>query len=224
MSAAILSFWGTSVGKKVVMAVTGFIAFGFVLAHMLGNLQIYQGPEKLNHYAEILKSLGGLLWIFRAVVLAAAVLHIIAATQVTLQSWSARPKGYLVQRYRESGYAARTMRWGGPILALFIVYHLLHLTLGAVHPTAGRFDASDVYNNVVTGFQIWWVSALYIAAVAFLGLHLLHGIASMFQTIGANHPKWNKWPGLLASFFAAALTLGNLSIPISVLLGLIKPA
>jgi succinate dehydrogenase / fumarate reductase cytochrome b subunit len=175
MTTAVLSFYGTSIGKKVVMAVTGFIAFGFVVAHMLGNLQIYQGPDKLNHYAEFLKSLGGVLWLFRAVVLVSAVLHIIAATQVTLQSWRARPRGYRIQRFRESTYAARTMRWGGPILGLFVIYHLLHLTWGLAHPKAASFDPTDVYNNVVLGFQVWWVSAIYIAAVAFLGPIIRNG-------------------------------------------------
>ena len=124
MSVQTMSFYSTSVGKKVVMAVTGFIIFGFVFVHMVGNLQIYQGPEKLNAYAAFLQNLGPGLWAFRALMLSAVLLHIISATLVTLQSLGARPDRYKVQRYRETSYAARTMWWGGPIIGLFVIYHL----------------------------------------------------------------------------------------------------
>lgn len=218
-----LSLYGTSVGKKVVMAVTGFIVFGFVAVHMVGNLQIFLGPDKLNGYAALLKKSSAFLWTFRATMLVAVLLHVLSATLLTLQSWAARPQGYAVQKFRETTYAARTMRWGGPIIALFVVYHLLHLTTGQLHPTAPAFDGKDVYNNVVLGFQVPWASAVYMAAVSFVGLHLYHGVWSMLQTIGAAHPKYNRWRRVFAMVFAELVWAGMMSVPIAVLLGMVKP-
>jgi succinate dehydrogenase / fumarate reductase cytochrome b subunit len=214
-----VDFSSTSVGKKVLMAATGFIVFFFVTVHLIGNLQVFQGPEKLNSYADFLHSLGLFLWVFRVVLLISAVLHIIAATQVTLQSWKARSTGYKVRRYRETTYAARTMRFGGPIIGLFVLYHLLHFTFGVVHP-----DFTDsVYHNVVAGFQVWWISLVYMVALVFLGLHLYHGVWSMFQSVGAAHPKWNPWRRVVAVGFALFLTGAGLSVPLAVLIGVIPP-
>ena len=214
-----VDFSSTSVGKKVLMAATGFIVFFFVTVHLIGNLQVFQGPEKLNSYVDFLHSLGLFLWVFRAVLFISAVLHIIAATQVTLQSWKARSTGYKVRRYRETTYAARTMRFGGPIIGLFVLYHLLHFTFGVVHP-----DFSDsVYHNVVAGFQVWWISLVYMVALVFLGLHLYHGVWSMFQSVGAAHPKWNPWRRVVAVGFALFLTGAGLSVPLAVLIGVIPP-
>ena len=214
-----MTFYSTSIGKKVVMAVTGFIVFGFVTIHMIGNLQVFLGPEYLNEYARLLHSMGGLLWAFRAVMLLAILFHIVAATQVTLQSINARDHRYKLHRFRETGYAARTMWWGGPLLALFVLYHLMHLTLGNVHQ-----DFTDNnYNNVVVGFQVEWVSAIYIAAMVLLCLHLYHGLWSMFQTIGANHPKWNKWRRVFAVTFSLVIAAGNISIPVAILAGVVQP-
>lgn len=214
----VFEFFGSSVGKKMVMAVTGVILFGFVLGHMLGNLQVYQGPERLNAYAALLKSTGGMLWAVRFGLLAAVGLHAWAATSLTLTSWAARPQGYRVVGSRGSTYASRTMRWGGPIVALFIVYHLLHLTVGSAHPS---FDHADVYGNVVRGFSVWWVSASYIVAMLALGLHLYHGVWSMFQTVGLNHPRYNPLIRTLATIFAIVVVVGNVSIPAAVLIGLV---
>jgi succinate dehydrogenase / fumarate reductase, cytochrome b subunit len=219
MTQAKITFYSTSVGKKVVMAVSGVIAFGFVLVHMLGNLQIYLGSESLDRYARFLHSLGGGLWAFRGIMVIAILFHLVAATQVTLQSMNARPKGYRIHRFRETTYAARTMWWGGPLIALFVIYHLLHLTFGTVHPA---FEES-VYNNVVFGFQVPWVSGVYIVAMIILGLHLSHGLWSMFQSIGLNHPKWNRWRQVFAILFGLGIAAGNISIPIAVLIGVIKP-
>lgn len=214
-----MTFYRTSVGRKVLTAVTGFWAFFFVTVHMLGNLQIFLGPDKLNRYAEFLHSLGGLLWVFRAVTVAAVLIHIITATMVTLQSWAARPVRYRVQRFRDTSYAARTMWLGGPLIALFVCFHLMHLTLGTVHP-----DFSDnVYNNVVFGFKVPWVSAIYIATMAILGLHLSHGLWSMFQSLGLSHPKWNFWRKVFAVSFGLFIAAGNISIPVAVLLGFLEP-
>ena len=228
MTTARISFYGTAVGKKVVMALTGFITFGFVAVHVLGNLQIFLGPERLNKYAHFLQSLGGLLWIIRAVMLTSVVLHIVSATQVTLQSWAARPKGYAVHRLRETTYAARTMRWGGPIIGLFVIFHLLHFPTGHLHPNPETFRAElggvvNVYNNVVLGFQVPWAAAVYMVAMALVGLHLYHGVWSMLQTLGASSPKWNPWRRRFALAFALFVALGGLSIPAAVLAGIVVP-
>jgi succinate dehydrogenase / fumarate reductase cytochrome b subunit len=223
MTTTTLTFYRTAIGKKVVMAVTGFIVFGFVAVHMLGNLQLFLGPERLNKYAEFLQGLGGVLWVFRGVVLLAVVLHIWSAAAVTLQNWAARPQGYAVTRYRETDYAARTMWWGGPIIALFVIYHLLHFTTGDVHPAAAAFDKAQVFNNVVTGFQVWWSSAIYIVACFLVALHLYHGVWSMLQTVGAAHPKYNRWRKVFSVAFAVMVGAGNISMPVAVLAGWIQP-
>lgn len=233
MTTAPTTFYGTSVGKKVVMAVSGFIVFGFVVVHMLGNLQIFLGPEKLNTYAHFLQSLGAFKWAFRAVVALAALLHMWAAIQVTLQSWAARPHKYARQRYRETTYAARTMWIGGPIILLFLIYHLLHFTTGHAHHDPAGFEATfaladgekvpNVFNNVVHGFQIWWVSAIYIVTMFLVGLHLYHGVWSMLQTVGAAHPGYNKWRRVFSVLFGLFVAAAGISMPVAVLIGYIQP-
>lgn len=219
MPGRIFAFYATSVGKKLVMAVTGLILALFVLGHMLGNLQIYQGPEKLNHYAQLLRTSMPLLWTVRLVLLAAVLLHILAAVQVTLQDWRSRPRKYAVSAYQEADLASRTMIWGGLVVAAFVVYHLLHLTLGSAHPD---FRHGDVYHNVVAGFQVPLVSAFYILANLFLALHLYHGMWSWFQTLGFSHPKYNRARRVFATVYALIIALGNISIPLSVLAGWVK--
>ena len=219
MTTKAMTFYRTSVGKKVVMAITGFIAFTWVTIHMIGNLQIYLGAERLNAYGELLHSMGSFLWVFRGIMTVVIISHIVAATQVTLQNIDARPTRYKIHRFRETTYAARTMWWGGPLVALFLLYHLMHLTFGNVHA-----DFTDnIYNNVVFGFQTPWTSGVYIVAMLMLGLHLYHGVWSMFQSVGANHPKWNKWRRIFAVAFGLAIAVGNISIPVAVLSGIVKP-
>lgn len=218
MATAALTFWSTSVGKKMVMAVTGIITFGFVLGHMIGNLQIYAGPEKLNAYAAFLQGNRGLLWAVRVTLIAAVSLHMLAALQLWLQGRRARPVRYHSQTLQETSYAARTMIYGGPIIGLFVVYHLLHLTTGQVHPS---FVQGDVYANVVAGFQVWWSSGVYVLANLFLGLHLYHGVWSLLQTLGASHPRYDLWRKRGAFAFATLVTLGNVSFPVAVLTGLV---
>ena len=203
------------------MAVTGVIGFGFVLGHLLGNLQYYLGPEVLNEYSAALRRNPGLLLIARLTLLGAVLAHIIAAVQLTVQNSSARPQGYREWTARKSTYAARTMKYSGPILGLFIVYHLLHLTFGTVHPNFkhGPGDVPDTYHNLVAGFSSIPVSLSYIAAMAFLGFHMSHGIWSMFQSMGWNHPRYTPVIRTLAVTIAVLIVLGNISIPISVLLG-----
>jgi len=206
-------------GKKFAMAITGFIGVVYVVTHMLGNLQVFAGPTKLNAYAALLRSNAGLLWAVRITLLAAVVLHTVAAWQLARASWKSRPIGYVHWRPVASTYASRTMRLSGPILGVFIIYHLLHLTTGAAH---SDFHPHDVYHNVVTGFRVWYVSAFYIMAMLFLGLHLYHVAWSMFQSVWINNPKFNGLIRGIATFFTIITVAGFISIPVAVLLGVIS--
>ncbi|HTO75472.1 MAG TPA: succinate dehydrogenase cytochrome b subunit [Thermoanaerobaculia bacterium] len=214
-------FLGSSIGRKVVMAVTGAILVLFVLGHMIGNLQVYLGPAALNHYGVLLRQLlhGAGLWVVRAVMLTAVSLHIWSATSLTLESRRARPEGYREQKWKESTYASRTMRWGGVIILLFVIYHLLHFTTGTVHP---NFIEGDIYHNFVTGFQSVPVSIAYIVAMLALGLHLRHGVWSMFQTLGVSHPRYIRMAHVTAWVVAIVVVAGNISFPVAVLAGVVK--
>jgi len=210
--AATTTFWRSSIGRKVVMAVTGAILFGFVLGHLAGNLTVYLGPEALNGYAVFLRQFlhGAGLWIARAVLLLSVILHIWSATSLTLSSRAARPVGYRERQWTESTYASRTMRWSGVIILLFVIYHLLHFTFGTVHPS---FVEGDVYHNFVTGFQSVPVSIAYIVAMIFLGLHLRHGVWSMFQTLGVSHPRYIRWAHVGAWIFALRVFVNSVVRP-----------
>jgi succinate dehydrogenase / fumarate reductase cytochrome b subunit len=212
-------FFRSTIGRKLVMAATGLVLFGFVVGHMLGNLQVFLGPEKLNAYAHLLKSTGSLLWVVRFSLLAAVALHAWSATTLTLSNWRARPIGYHRTRYLESTYASRTMVWGGPLLATFVAYHILHLTVGSAHP---GFDATDVYGNVVRGFAVWPVSAVYIMAMLALGLHLYHGVWSMLQTVGLSHPRYDGLRTVFSTVLAVVVAVGNISIPVAILTGVVR--
>jgi succinate dehydrogenase / fumarate reductase, cytochrome b subunit len=223
----IFSLWRSTVGKKITMAVTGLILIGFVVFHMLGNLKVFQGPEAFNHYAEGLRTFGDpffgrgqLLWLLRIGLLAAAVVHITAATQLVLHSRRARAVGY--RRYDNDmvfSYASRTMVWGGVIILAFVVYHLMHLTFGNAHPD---FVHGDAYHNLVRGFQSLPVSIAYIAAMIPLGFHLYHGFWSMLQTLGATNPKWNRMRRPAAAALALFVVLANISFPVAVLTGVVR--
>lgn len=235
----VLTLYRTSVGKKVIMALTGFILVGFVVFHMYGNTKMYLGPEEFNKYAEGLRTLGSpifvhehLLWIARLVLIGSVVLHIWSASMLTMQSHKTVGANGVsgTKRYgehkRQTGYAAYTMRFGGVLLLVFIVFHLLHLTFGVVgygtgeflHPHDGKYEA---YNNVVIGFQNPLVSGFYIFAMLFLGLHLFHGVWSMFQTLGINNAKYDGLLRGLAILIAAIVVIGNISFPIAVMLGIV---
>jgi len=216
----------SAVLKKAIMAVTGIFLFGWIFAHMFGNLKIFFGPESFNHYAEFLREMGsplippsGLLWVTRFVLLAAVGLHIWAATSLTLQNRRARPIDYRELRGVEVDYAARTMRMSGYLLALYIVYHLMHLTFGSVH---ANFVSTDPYSNVVTAFQALPVAAVYIFANLLLGLHLYHGLWSFFQSLGWSHPTYNPWRRRFAVAFAVAVSVGFISVPLGVLAGIVS--
>ena len=214
-------FSGSTIGRKVVMGATGIILFGFVLGHMFGNLQLYVGPEALDSYSVFLHHFlhGSGLWVARAVLLGSVGLHVWAATSLTLTNWSARPVPYRNVARRESTYASRTMVWSGPILGFFVVYHILHFTTGTLHPS---FEPGAVYHNVVAGFRVWPVSAVYIAAMIALGFHLWHGVWSMLQSLGLSHPRWNALRRVCATVFALLIVGGNISFPVAVLLGLVR--
>jgi succinate dehydrogenase / fumarate reductase cytochrome b subunit len=217
-----LRFWQTTVGKKAIMAITGVILFGFVVGHLLGNLQIYLPPEKINHYSAALRSFPALLWGARITLLIAVALHIWSSFELWLLQRAARPIDYVKKVNENSTYASRTMLWSGPIIAAFVIFHLLHLTFGTVHP-GGRFDQHNVYNNVVTGFQVWPVSLFYIIAMILLCYHLYHGLWSMFQSLGFSHPVYTPWIKLIAKIVAILIAAGNISIPVAILAGFIKP-
>lgn len=217
-------FYEAPVGKKAVMAVTGVILVGFVLGHMIGNLQIYLPPDAngeypIDKYGKLLHANAGLLWTARIGLLVSVILHIWSAAALWSLKRSARPTGYLKPNSLASTYASRTMYWSGPIVGFFIVYHLLHFTTGTVHP---NFQLYAVQDNVVRGFSVWYVSAFYIFAMVLLCMHLYHGVWSMFQSLGFNHPRYTPKLQTGAKLFAYAIAIGNISIPVSVLLGIVR--
>ena len=211
-------FFRSSIGKKVVMAASGAVLFGFVLGHLAGNLQVYLGPAAINAYALKLRHFPALLWAARLGLLVAVVLHIASAWSLSRTSQAARPVGYRERESRESTYASRTMRWGGVIVLLFIVYHLMHFTFGNAHPS---FIPGDVYHNMVAGFRNVAVSGFYIAAMVALGLHLYHGVWSMMQTLGLSHPRHDHLRHAFATLVAVVVVAGNISFPLAVLTGLL---
>jgi succinate dehydrogenase / fumarate reductase cytochrome b subunit len=215
-------FWRSTNGKKIVMAVTGVILILFVVGHLLGNLLIYAGPARYNAYAAFLHYDESLLWIVRSVLLVSVILHIEAAAQLWSRKRKARPAGYALKKATTSSYASRTMYWSGPIVLAFIIFHLMEFTAGYIHP-GSEFVRGQVYHNVVAGFSVWWISAWYIFSLCLLGLHLRHGLWSMLQSFGLPHTKAREAAlKRLALWIAVLLMAGYISIPISVLTGLIK--
>jgi succinate dehydrogenase / fumarate reductase cytochrome b subunit len=213
------AFYSTLVGKKVIMAVTGVILFLFVVGHLLGNLQIFEGPERLNAYSAFLKKTGEILWVVRFVLLSALVLHVVASVQVSLASKRARPVGYAVKKSIETSYAARTMIWSGPLIFLYVVYHLAMFTFLVTGP---GYSPTDVYRNEVLAFRVPAISAVYVVAIVFLGLHLYHGAWSMLHTLGASNPKYRVLRRTVAPAVAIAITAGYIAIPVAVLAGLVS--
>ena len=209
-----LTLHQTTIGKKVIMALSGVIIVGFTIGHFLGNLNLYLGPEAMNGYAEKLQSLPPLVWGTRLVLLFALIAHVSSALSLWVRNLKARGSRYQKHKDLATDYAARTMYWSGPILLLFVVYHLLHFTILPTHP-------GDVYRNVVEGFQQPLVAGVYIVGNVALGFHIFHGIFSAFQTLGANHPRYNSYRRDAAIAISAVITIGNLSFPISVLAGLV---
>jgi succinate dehydrogenase / fumarate reductase cytochrome b subunit len=230
----------SAVGKKAVMAVTGILLFGFIVLHLIGNLKLYEpgmyrgslcaaglpcdpsgNAHYLDAYGYFLRHVGepalpayGALWIVRAVLIVAVLLHIWAAWQLTRMARAARPRGYASRPKIHTTYASRTMRWGGVIILLFVIYHLLDFTAGVVNP---GFQEGAVHRNVVASFSVWYVALFYILAQVALGFHLYHGLWSLFQSLGWSHPRFNHWRGGFAHAFAWIITIGNISFPLAVL-------
>jgi succinate dehydrogenase cytochrome b subunit len=221
----VATFYDSVIGKKIVMAVTGFVLFGFVLVHMLANLQVFlpvgaNGVPPLDAYAEHLRALPPLLWGSRVVLLASVVLHILAAWQLTiLNKFGARSSGYVKYQPVASNYASRTMIWSGPIIFFYVIYHLLDFTFGRVNPD---FQPGHVYHNVVASFQHPAVAGFYIVANVCLAFHLYHGVWSMFQTLGIAHPRYTPLLKRASAVFAIVIGVGFCSVPLAVLAGLIK--
>jgi succinate dehydrogenase / fumarate reductase cytochrome b subunit len=218
-----LTLFDTTIGKKAVMAVTGLILFGFLIGHMLGNLQIYLGPEALNGYAEKLQSMGPLLWAVRAVLGLSLVLHVWMVVDLYAKSLAARPVAYRVTQSIATNYAAKTMWLSGIVILLFVLYHLAHFTFPGIAMGQYEHDThGQVYLNVVNGFSVPWVTALYVVAQLVLWAHLYHGAWSLLQTLGLNHPRYNERSRTVAKLVAAVIVVGNISIPVAVLAGVVK--
>ena len=219
-------FYDAPIGKKAVMAVTGLILFGYVIGHLLGNLQIYSSdPDQINRYAAFLHNPANAvaLWLARAVLLVAVILHIVAAIQLWGQNNAARPVGYHRKVDVPTSYAARTMRYSGLIVAAFVIFHVLHLTAGAVLPLQEvAANEPNIRYNVITGFQNYWISGFYILAMILLCMHLYHGLWSMLQSLGISPPRYTSALKKGAAIIAVLIAIGNISIPISVLLGLVS--
>lgn len=229
------NFYRSSLGKKAVMAATGLILFGWIFMHMVGNLKLFMPPHADEHgvtqpaldiYAVGLRELGApvlpetvLLWLTRILLIVCVVLHIHAAYALTRMSAAARPVDYRDRQFVKATYASRTMRWGGVIILLFIIYHLLHLTTGQAHH---QFEHGKVHHNVVSGFQVWWVSAIYIIANLALGLHLYHGVWAMFGSLGVTNARVEQFRRTFATAFAFLITLANISFPLAVLTGVVR--
>lgn len=218
-------FVSVSVGAKMVMAVTGLLLLLFVIGHMVGNWQVFAGPEKLNSYGALLHAHPLLLWTARSGLLIAVVLHVWSASMLTLANRAARPQPYVVKRSVEAGWASRNMYLSGAMVFFFVLYHLLQFTWRVTNPSFqsmidhdGRFD---VYSMVVSGFANPWISAAYIIAMILLGIHLWHGASSMFQSLGITRPSTRKLFDSIGPLVAIAVVVGEISMPIAILAGLL---
>jgi len=217
----------TSIGAKSVMAVSGLLLVLFLLAHMLGNLQIFFGAEMINHYGHKLRAIPGLLWVARIGLLALLVLHVSAAARVTRENRQARPEKYEAQKAQVASVAARTLMWSGVLIFAYVIYHLLHFTTHSVHTGYIRpLDAHgyfDVYSMVVGSFQNPFIAWTYIVAMLMLFSHLSHGIGSFLQTLGISHPRYSTTPmRFIGPVVAGIIVVGFIAVPLSVQLGLVK--
>lgn len=222
----LLDLYSTALGKKYAMAISGLAILGFVVAHMVGNLKMYLGREDFDHYAEFLRELlvpiaprTFVLWLLRLGLIGAFALHIHAAYSLTVMNHKARGVKYQSERdYVVANFASRTMRWTGIIVGLFLVWHLADLTWGWVNPD---FVRGHAYDNVANSFDRIPVALLYIVANIALGIHLFHGVWSLFQSLGWNNPRFNQWRKGLAAGTATLIVVGNVSFPIAVMAGIV---
>jgi succinate dehydrogenase / fumarate reductase cytochrome b subunit len=220
-------FLASSIGTKIVMAATGALLLLFLVAHVLGNLEVFWGRDAMNHYGELLRTFPAMLWVARAGLLTLAVLHIVAAVRVARLNRQARPEGYVRKRNRVTTIFARTMLGSGIALAAFVVFHILHFTVRSVEPsyktlhdTSGRHD---IFGMVVDAFQRPSIAAIYVIAMALLGMHLVHGISSAVHTLGVAHPRYRGSLQHAGTVVAVLIILGFIAVPLSVLLGWVRP-
>ncbi len=222
------AFYRSTIGKKIVMGVTGLIGIGFVILHMAGNLQVFVGQEKINSYGALLHGpLAELTWLLRIVLIVAVALHVLMAYQLTRISAAARPVGYRRREAQVATLASRTMKWGGVLLLVFIVFHILHFTTETIDPGGWRgmtdsLGHRDVYGNIIASFRIWWVAAFYIVAMLALGLHLYHGAWSSLRTLGYAKPSRHPLHRRIALVVAAVVWLGFTLVPLGVIAGVIR--
>lgn len=215
----------SSVGKKVSVALTGLGLVVYVIFHMLGNLQLFEGPHALNSYAALLRDMPILLWTARIGLLSIAVFHIGLAIQLSMRNHRARQSGYAVRAYRQASLASRTMAASGTVLLLFIVFHLLHLTAGVIDPSPDRLDAEghrDVYGKIVHAFQNPFIVLIYLTGQLGLGLHLSHAVSSSLQTLGFEHAALNRMFKAAGPAVALLVVLGNVAIVLAVFLGIVR--
>jgi succinate dehydrogenase / fumarate reductase cytochrome b subunit len=222
----LLTIWQSSIGKKAVMAWTGLIMVLFLLLHMLGNLKIFFGPADFDGYAHYLRTIGTpilhdvwYLWIQRAVLVVVVVLHFTAAGQLSRRDLKSRPVKYVHGQRPKATFATHTMRWGGVILLLFIVWHLLDLSAGVVNP---GFHAGDPYGNIVADFSHWWPNVIYIVAMLALGLHINHGFWSAAHTTGVNNKLRQGLIRGIGTTLAVVITAGFIAVPVGVMTGLVS--
>jgi len=225
----ISAFYRSSVGKKMIVAVTGVILILFVVGHLLGNLQIFLGPDWINGYSQHLRDLGPLLWLIRIVLLATVLMHIYFTILLAIENRRARPDPYVDRDYVKASWASRHMVVSGLVVLAFIIFHLLHFTARKFNPQfpllkLDPLNRYDVYSMMVYGFENVYVSIFYVIGLFLLTLHLTHGSSSFFQSLGLNDRKLTPRLALGGRIFAWLLFVGYTSIPIAILLGLIKPA
>jgi succinate dehydrogenase / fumarate reductase cytochrome b subunit len=225
------ALFGSSIGRKFLMALTGLVLFGFVTGHLVGNLQIFLPPEKINHYGHLLESLGAGLWAIRLFLLACVAIHVWLAIQLTLENRAARPQGYGVDHVNRATLASRLMARTGIVVFAFIVFHLAHYTVRIGHPewsehtyvlADGFTKVRDIHAMMVEGFSNALVSGFYILAVGLLSYHLAHGVGSMLQTLGLKNEKWTAALERGVVLYCWAYFLLNAAIPLAVLGGFVK--
>lgn len=218
-----IGFTKTSIGRKLLMAVTGVILIGFVTGHMIGNLQVFLGAEQLNNYAHTLQNLGVGLWAIRGFLIIVLIVHIWTSVRLWLENKAARPVSYARKETVQASIASRTMIYSGAMVFLYLVYHLLHFTVVVADPSLIPLkEKLDVYSMIIVGFRSYWVSGVYIVAMFLLAYHLSHAVSSFFQTLGLNKPSMQPKLKLIANLYAIVITIGYVSIPVAVLLNLIK--
>ena len=217
---AVSTFVRSTIGKKVLMALTGFFLFAFCIEHLVGTMLFLKGRDAINTYGWVLHFSPVLMWTFRSLLLLSAVVHIISATQLYLQQRAARPQGYYRRRFIRTSYAARTMKFTGPLLLAFVIFHLAHLTWG-YDVVPGRFVEGDIHANMLNGFRTGWVALVYVSAVSLLGLHLGHGAHSMFESLGLRHRRIESLLFGLARAITLIICVGLALAPMAVVFNII---